>query len=106
MKRMNHKLLAVLLVLTLSLTLLAGCGGNNNSQNSSGNAAGNQSQNSGSEDSSETGNGSQEASAFVFTSNGVEVKMNAEADPIVEALGEPVSTFEAPSCAFQGTDYI
>ncbi len=32
--------------------------------------------------------------------------MNAEADPIVEALGEPVSTFEAPSCAFQGTDYI
>ena len=106
MKRMNHKLLAVLLALTLSLTLLAGCGGNNNSQNSSGNAAGNQSQNSGSEDSSETGNGSQEASAFVFTSNGVEVKMNAEADPIVEALGEPVSTFEAPSCAFQGTDYI
>lgn len=106
MKRMNHKLLAVLLALTLSLTLLAGCGGNNNSQNSSGNAAGNQSQNSGSEDSSETGNGGQEASAFVFTSNGVEVRMNAEADPIVEALGEPVSTFEAPSCAFQGTDYI
>lgn len=106
MKRMNHKLLAVLLALTLSLTLLAGCGGNNNSQNSNGNAAGNQSQNSGSEDSSETGNGSQETSAFVFTSNGVEVKMNAEADPIVEALGEPVSTFEAPSCAFQGTDYI
>ena len=31
MKRMNHKLLAVLLALTLSLTLLAGCGGNNNS---------------------------------------------------------------------------
>ena len=106
MKRMNHKLLAVLLALTLSLTLLAGCGGNNNSQNSSGNAAGNQSQNSGSEDNGETGNGGQEASAFVFTSNGVEVRMNAEADPIVEAMGEPVSTFEAPSCAFQGTDYI
>ncbi len=44
MKRMNHKLLAVLLALTLSLTLLAGCGGNNNSQNSSGNAASNQRQ--------------------------------------------------------------
>ena len=106
MKRMNHKLLAVLLALTLSLTLLAGCGGNNNSQNSSGSTDGNQSQNSGSEDNGETGNGGQEASAFVFTSNGVEVRMNAEADPIVEALGEPVSTFEAPSCAFQGTDYI
>lgn len=106
MKRMNHKLLAVLLAVTLSLTLLAGCGGNNNSQDSSGNTDGNQSQNSGSEDTGETGNGGQEASAFVFTSNGVEVRMNAEADPIVEALGEPVSTFEAPSCAFQGTDYI
>ena len=106
MKRMNHKLLAVLLALTLSLTLLAGCGGNNNSQNSSGNAAGNQSQNSGSEDTGETGNGGQEASAFVFTSNGVEVRMNAEADPIVEALGEPISAFDAPSCAFQGTDWI
>ena len=32
--------------------------------------------------------------------------MNAEADPIVEALGEPISSYDAPSCAFQGTDWI
>lgn len=101
--RHNKKLLATLLALSLCLALLAGCGGNaNNSQNNSGNTSGDQSQNSGDTDSGEN----QAADLFIFTSNGVEVKMNAEADPIVEALGEPVSSYEAPSCAFQGTDYI
>lgn len=99
----NHKLFSLLLALALCLALLAGCGGNNSSQTgNNGNAAGNQSQNSGDTDSGEN----QAADLFVFTSNGVEVKMNAEADPIVEALGEPISTFDAPSCAFQGTDFI
>lgn len=41
----------------------------------------------------------------VFVYNNVKVKMNDEADPIVSALGEPNSTYEAPSCAFQGNDY-
>ena len=101
--RHNKKLLATLLALSLCLALLAGCGGNANSnQNNSGNTSGDQSQNSGDTDSGEN----QAVDLFIFTSNGVEVKMNAEADPIVEALGEPVSSYEAPSCAFQGTDYI
>ena len=103
MKNNIQKIFAVLLALTLCLALLAGCGGNANSnQNNSGNTSGDQSQNSGDTDSGEN----QAADLFIFTSNGVEVKMNAEADPIVEALGEPVSSYEAPSCAFQGTDYI
>ena len=97
MKNTTHKLSAILLALTLCLALLAGCGGNTNNGQTGGNASGSQSQD---------GGDSQETSAFVFTSDGVEIRMNAEADPIVEALGEPVSTFEAPSCAFQGTDYI
>ena len=101
--RHNKKLLATLLALSLCLALLAGCGGNaDNSQNNSGNTSGDQSQNSGDTDSGEN----QAADLFIFTSNGVEVKMIAEADPIVEALGEPVSSYEAPTCAFQGTDYI
>ena len=105
--RHNKKLLATLLALSLCLALLAGCGGDNSGQTGNGgNASGDQSQNSGDADSGDSGNGAQEASAFVFTSDGVEIKMNAEADPIVEALGEPVSSYEAPSCAFQGTDYI
>lgn len=100
MKNTTHKLSAVLLALTLCLALLAGCGGNN-SQAGNGNTSGSQSQNSGTE-----GGDAQDASVFVFTSNGVDVTMNAEADPIVAALGEPISTFDAPSCAFQGTDYV
>jgi len=42
--------------------------------------------------------------AFVFTSNGVKVIMNAEAAPIVEALGEAKDYFESASCAFNGLD--
>lgn len=97
MKNTTHKLSAILLALTLCLALLAGCGGNTNNGQTGGNASGSQSQD---------GGDSQETSAFVFTSNGVDVTMNAEADPIVAALGEPISTFDAPSCAFQGTDYV
>lgn len=105
--RHNKKRIAALLALSLCLALLAGCGGDNNGQTGNGgNTSGSQSQNSGDADSGETGSGAQEAAAFVFTSNGVDIRMNAEADPIVEALGEPVSSYEAPSCAFQGTDYI
>jgi len=32
--------------------------------------------------------------------------MNVDVAPIIEALGEPVEYFEAPSCAFQGLDKI
>lgn len=100
MKHNVKKLSALFLALMLCFALLAGCGGNGGNNQTDDNSSTN-GQNSG-----ETGDENQEASLFVFTSNGVEIKMNAEADPIVEALGEPVSTFEAPSCAFQGTDYI
>lgn len=46
----------------------------------------------------------QAADAFVFEANGVNVVMNAEAAPIVEALGEPRNYFESESCAFKGLD--
>lgn len=41
---------------------------------------------------------------YVFTVNGVQVEMDADAAPILEKLGEPVSYFEAESCAFEGLD--
>ena len=100
MKHNGKKISALLLALLLCLALLAGCGGNNGGNDQAGGGSTN-GQNSGTD-----GEGAQEASAFVFVSNGVEVKMNAEADPIVEALGEPISSYDAPSCAFQGTDWI
>lgn len=102
--KISHKLLPLLLALALCLASLTGCGGNDNSQagaGSAGNTAGGQEDQTGAAEDSES---SQDL--FIFTSNGVEIRMNAEADPVVAALGEPISTFESPSCAFQGTDYI
>lgn len=39
------------------------------------------------------------------TESGVEIAISAPSDPIVEQLGKPAETFEAPSCAFSGTSY-
>lgn len=41
---------------------------------------------------------------YSFLYNGVDIKMNDKAAPIVEILGEPLEYFEAESCAFQGLD--
>lgn len=46
----------------------------------------------------------QQKEEYSFDSNGVTVNMNAEAAPIILALGEPQDYFEAASCAFQGLD--
>lgn len=41
---------------------------------------------------------------FVFSHNGTEIPMKADAEPILAALGEPKSYTEAASCAFTGLD--
>lgn len=41
---------------------------------------------------------------YVFKQGDVVVEIDAEAAPIVQALGEPISYFEAASCAFDGLD--
>ncbi len=41
---------------------------------------------------------------FVFVYQGVTVSIDAQAAPIMDALGDPVSYFEAASCAFEGLD--
>ena len=46
----------------------------------------------------------QQEEDFVFVYNGVEIKLYAPAEPIVEALGEPKKYTESPSCAFNGLD--
>lgn len=42
---------------------------------------------------------------YSFDASGTEVAVNADADAVKAALGEPQQTFEAPSCAFDGTSY-
>ena len=46
------------------------------------------------------------ADAYVFTYNGIEIRMNAPADDIIAALGDDYQYFEAPSCAFEGLDKV
>ena len=41
---------------------------------------------------------------FSFTYNGTKITLGAEAVPIIDALGEPRSYTEEPSCAFDGMD--
>ena len=45
-----------------------------------------------------------DASSWKYTVRGVDILMHAEAAPILEALGEPVSYTEEASCAFTGLD--
>jgi len=45
-------------------------------------------------------------SSFLFKAGGVAISMGEPAAPVVDALGEPQSCFEAPSCAFDGIDRI
>ena len=45
-----------------------------------------------------------EPKGYVFEYNGVKIGMDMEAAPIISALGEADSYFEAPSCAFECLD--
>lgn len=47
-----------------------------------------------------------ERQRYVFEYNGVVIGINDPSEPVLEALGEPMSYFEAPSCAFEGLDKI
>ena len=44
--------------------------------------------------------------SFSFEARNVAIVMGAPASPAIDALGEPLSYFEAPSCAFDGIDKI
>lgn len=50
--------------------------------------------------------GSTTKAAPVFVHNGTTIKMNEPAAAIIAALGEPLSKYDQPSCAFQGNDYV
>ena len=50
--------------------------------------------------------GESQGSGWVFKSGDVEIAMNAPAAPIIEKLGQAKSSYEAPSCAFDGMDVV
>lgn len=45
-------------------------------------------------------------SGYVFETDGITIGVDMDVAPITEALGEPKSVFEEPSCAAQGTAYL
>lgn len=83
-------------VCVLSLGILAGCGSDSGS-------GGKTDENAGSVGGQESGAGQAESGGYVFRSGSVEIAVDADMAPLAEALGEPASYFEEPSCAAQGT---
>lgn len=49
---------------------------------------------------------SSETDGYVFESNGVSIAVDGEAEAYISGLGEPLSYFESPSCAFGDLDKI
>lgn len=106
MKRLSILLAAVL----TAGCLLTGCGGSDDAGTSS-NSNGNQSveNEGGNTDTNESGDADNTAAVydgFTFVYKGTEIQLNAEAAPIITALGESDSYFESESCAFQGLDKV
>ena len=85
------KILALALALTMVLTLAA-CGGDKPAETTAPKAP------------AIAGPVTPDANSWKYTVRGVDVMMNAEAAPVLEALGEPVSYTEEASCAFTGLD--
>ncbi len=99
----NHKVAAVLTALTLTAALTA-CGESVTSTDSKAPMTG-------TIETSDPAYMAEQSSvkpgtvSYAWKINGTEIAINADADAIVKALGEPKSTFDAPSCAFEGTSY-
>lgn len=98
----------LIVVLTTSL-LLVGCGGDETKviQGAPTNdKAGTQAQAEKTEKEEKEEPGKAVNLGYVFEYNGISVAMDALADGIISDLGEPISYFEAESCAFDGIDKV
>jgi hypothetical protein len=82
MKKKMAALLALVMVLSLVLCSCGGGGGSNNGGNNTGSLD------------------------YYFEVKGVKVEMKADAEAVLKALGSYKSSYEAPSCAFDGMDKI
>lgn len=87
---MKKRLLAIILLVAVSASLvLAGCGSQGNATGS-GNAA--------------AAAGKEQKEDFAFHYKDTEIRMNAPAEPVLAKLGEAMNYTEAASCAFEGLD--
>lgn len=101
---MHTKRMVLTVISVLSIAMLTACG-DSIGESSQANSA-NESSATNSADESSAAPAATGTLNFTYTTaNGTEIPINAECDPIIAKLGEPSKTFEAPSCAFDGTSY-
>lgn len=96
----------VALLMAASMLLMAGCGDDEKVINGSGQNSQTGTEQSGAVQGGQQSNGTAGGKGYVFVYKGTNIEVDADAAPIVTALGEPASYFEAASCAFEGLDKI
>lgn len=104
------KRLSVLLAAVLTAgCLLTACGGSDDagtSGNSNADTTTNQNTDQNVENEGQDAGSEEAYDGFSFVYKGTKIQLNAEAAPIIAALGESDSYFESESCAFQGLDKV
>ena len=99
-------------LLLVTMLILAGCGGSKDTaSDNSGNA--NVSDVTNTQTSTEADVATNDTDiveevlpGYVFSHNGVNFTVDMEVSAIIDALGEPASYYEVPSCAFEGLEKI
>ena len=89
------RIISLILLCCLCVSLVA-CGTGDNTDNAGNNGNGSNNGSNGGNTNTDPG--------YVFKHNNTEIAMNVKAEPIITALGEPVSYTEEASCAFSGLD--
>ncbi len=88
----------------LFVSFLTGCGNDEKVIEGNGSSVIEGSQESGEEEQESQPLEVSSGKGYIFEYKGTKVEIDGEAAPVVEALGEAASYFEAPSCAFEGID--
>lgn len=101
-KRLVTGFLAVSMIAVLGLT---GCGSKDKDKEEQNSAAEQETDTDVSEDTSRKP-AAAGGSGYVFETDGITISVDSDMAPIADALGEPKSIFEEPSCAAQGTAYL
>jgi len=89
----------IALILALALVLCS-CGGGSAGGNNTANS------NTGSSETNSQSGEQNNAEDYYFQTGDVKIHMQDPSAPLLEKLGEAKSSYEAPSCAFDGTDVI
>jgi len=80
-----------LVTVFISMLILVGCGGGSSNETTAASSSG-------------AASASAVVSGYTFKAGGTVIAMNAEAQPLIEAIGGDPKYFESASCAFEGLD--